>query len=274
MPQTEKKYLSTSKHYLSQKFWRLLRHIIPLQFWNWLYSLRQRLLLTKLKKQLHASLINCKNNNFNKEIINLNFKNSIINIEEDLLIEINKLSSLFNCHESDKAILHNYNFLYATLFYKSKNLIKDVMEIGTYKGASLKSWKEYFPKANIYGIDIDPDTVFEEERIKTMIADQNNLKSLALVNSTWKQKYDIIIDDGWHQPEASVYTMITFIPELKSKGIYVLEDIDQSKYKLFYEELAAILNKLGYYAEYIDLPKIVPATNSGYNYGVLVIVNI
>ncbi len=51
-------------------------------------------------------------------------------------------------------------------------------------------------------------------------------------------------------------------------------DIDQSKYKLFYEDLAIIFNKLGYYAEYIDLPKLVPATNSGYNYGVLVIVNI
>ena len=68
-----------------------------------------------------------------------------------------------------------------------------------------------------------------------MIADQNSLKSLDIVNSTWKQKYDIIIDDGWHQPEAAVYTMIAFIPELKTKGIYVLEDSDQSKYKLFYE---------------------------------------
>ena len=274
MLQIEKKYLSTSKHYLSQKFWRLLRHLIPLHFWNWLYSFRQRLLLNKLKKQLHASLINCKKYNSDKALINLNFKNAIVDKDESLLTEINKLSSLFNYHQSDKAILHNYNFLYATLFYKMKSLVQDVMEIGTYKGASLKSWKEYFPKANIYGIDIDPDTVFEEERIKTMIADQNKLMSLALVNSTWKQKYDIIIDDGWHQPEASVYTMIAFIPELKSNGIYVLEDIDQSKYKLFYEELAIILNKLGYYAEYIDLPKIVPATNSGYNYGVLVIVNI
>jgi hypothetical protein len=274
MPQTEKKYLSTSKHYLSQKFWRLLRHLIPLQFWNLLYSFRQRLLLNELKKQLFASLINSKNINTDKVISNSNFKNSIININETLLIEINKLNNLFNTYESDKAILHNYNYLYATLFYESKNIIKDVMEVGTYKGASLKSWKAYFPKANIYGIDIDPDTVFEEERIKTMIADQNSLKSLNIVNSTWKQKYDIIIDDGWHQPEASVYTMIAFIPELKTKGIYVLEDIDQSKYKLFYEEIAIIFNKLGYYAEYIDLPKLVPTTNSGYNYGVLVIVKI
>jgi len=274
MPQTEKKYLSTSKHYLSQKFWRLLRHLIPLQFWNLLYSFRQRLLLNKLKKQLFASLINSKNINTNKVISNSNFKNSIININETLLIEINKLNNLFNSYESDKAILHNYNYLYATLFYESKNNIEEVMEVGTYKGASLKSWKAYFPKANIYGIDIDPDTVFEEERIKTMIADQNSLKSLNTVNLTWKQKYDIIIDDGWHQPEASVYTMIAFIPELKTNGIYVLEDIDQSKYRLFYEELTIIFNKSGYYAEYIDLPKLVPATNSGYNYGVLVIVNI
>jgi 23S rRNA U2552 (ribose-2'-O)-methylase RlmE/FtsJ len=157
---------------------------------------------------------------------------------------------------------------------RDRNNTNDVLEVGTYKGASLKSWKSYFPKSKIYGIDIDPDTVFEEDRIKTMIADQNSLDSLSKVNSLWKQKYDVIIDDGWHQPQASVYTMIAFISELKPKGIYVLEDIDQANYKKFYEALAVIFRKFGYYAEYLDLPKIVPRTNSGYNYGVLVIENI
>jgi predicted O-methyltransferase YrrM len=276
MAQKEKKYLSTSKHYLSQKFWRFLRHIIPLKLWNALYAKRQKLILNDLKKQLENTLLQVRK----IDSINLNeslsskFKDTIVNRNDNLLSEINELKTLFNSFESDKAILHNYNYLYAALFSNFKNNTNDILEVGTYKGASLKSWKAYFIKSRIYGIDIDPDTVFEEDRIKTMIADQNSLDSLSIVNSLWKQKYDVIIDDGWHQPEASVYTMIAFISELKPKGIYVLEDIDQERYRKFYGELAVIFRKYGYYSEYIDLPKIVPPTNSGYNYGVLVIENI
>ena len=247
MPQTEKKYLSTSKHYLSQKFWRFLRHIIPLKLWNALYAKRQKLILNDLKKQLENTLHKVRkidSINLNESLIG-KFKDTIFNRNDCLLLEINELKNLFNSFESDKAILHNYNYLYAALFFNLKNNANDVLEVGTYKGASLKSWKAYFSKSMIYGIDIDPDTVFEEDRIKTMIADQNSLDSLSIVNSLWKQKYDVIIDYGWHQPEASVYTMIAFISELKPKGIYVLEDIDQEKYRKFYEELAVIFRKFG-----------------------------
>lgn len=181
------------------------------------------------------------------------------------------LEELFAKYESDKCVLHNYNYLYGALFGPIKDSATDVMEVGTYKGASLRSWKSYFSKANIYGIDIDPDTVFIEPRINTMIADQNNMESLNAVNMAWKQKYDVIVDDGWHQPEASVFTMLSFIPQLKKNGIYVLEDIDQKKYQSFYEDIAKAFNNYNYNAEYIDLPGCVPPTNSGYNYGVLVI---
>jgi len=107
---------------------------------------------------------------------------------------------LFNSFESDRAIIHNYNYLYEALFSNFKNNTNDVLEVGTYKGVSLKSWKAYFTKSKIYGINFDQDTVFEEDRIKTMIADQNKLESLSNVNTQWGKKYDIVIDDGWHQP--------------------------------------------------------------------------
>src|SRR5439155_43721 len=139
--------------------------------------------------------------------------------------------------------------------------------------ASLRAWKGYFSKADIYGIDIDPDTLFSEDRIHTMIADQLKLESLHQVNKAWKQGYDVIIDDGWHQPEASVFSMLVFIPQLRKKGIYVLEDIDQKKYKDFYLNIAGIFINGGYSAEYIDLPLVVPSTGARYGYGVLVIEN-
>ncbi len=275
MNQSKKKYLSTSKNYLSQKTWRLLRHILPVKMWSDLYSFRQRMLLKKLASLIYELVLKQNKTNGKKisDVYGGKIKDTLIANDSFTKQETNNLKVLFDKYDSDKSILHNYNYLYAVLFGKIKETANHIMEVGTYKGASLRSWKEYFPQADIYGIDIDPDAVFEEPRIHTMIADQNIMDSLDAVNRKWPQGYEVVIDDGWHQPEASIFTMIAFIPQLKKFGIYVLEDIDP-KYQVFYENIAQIFIEGGYYAEYIDFPSYVPPTDSGYRYGILVIENV
>ena len=184
MDHSQKKYLSTSKNYLSQKKWRILRHILPVKIWSYLYAFRQYLMLKKLK----ALILDLVSKQV-KDISNVNFSHPNSKIKDvllsnDILIkeETNVLKVLFDKYDSDKCVLHNYNYLYAVLFTKIKYTSKHIMEVGTYKGASLRSWKEYFINADIYGIDIDPDTVFEEQRIHTMIADQNIMESMNEVN--------------------------------------------------------------------------------------------
>ncbi len=272
MEQTNKRYLSTSKHYLSQKTWRFLRHVIPLGLWNFLYASRQRLLLKKLESLIADMVSQYRKSGSEKGENAGKIAAFIKGNGEALKKEAAILEKLFTEYESDKCILHNYNYLYGTLFKDIKDSASHVMEVGTYKGASLRSWKSYFTNAEIYGIDIDPDTILEEPRINTMLADQNKMDSLGNVNKTWQHKYDVIIDDGWHQPEASVFTMLAFVPQLGNGGIYVLEDIDQEKYHTFYKNIMNMFNESDdFYSEYIDLPACVPSTGSGYNYGVLVI---
>ena len=271
MSTKEQKFLSSSKHYLSQKFWRFLRNILPsVTLWNYLYGLRQVFLLKKMEK-IVMQLIDLTPEPKEPKSINLDVKR-VLSDDKSIHKEADELEKLFNKFDSDKAVLHNYNFLYSALFSNIRSSALNVMEIGTYKGASLRSWKNYFNKANIYGIDIDPDTLFTEDRIFTSLADQNSIKSLENINKEWNIDYDVIIDDGWHQPEASVFTMFAFLKKLKKGGIYVLEDIDQEKYMNFYKKLELIFNQSSKYsAEYIDYPKLVPPTNSGYLYGILLI---
>ena len=47
-------------------------------------------------------------------------------------------------------------------------------------GASLKSFKEFFGKAEIYGADIDANIKLDIEKIKTFVVDQRSVKSLNL----------------------------------------------------------------------------------------------
>jgi hypothetical protein len=153
------------------------------------------------------------------------------------------LASLFNKYGSDKD-RNGYSHLYSILFDHLKNNEMNVLEIGIgtmiqnapssmkgympdsyVPGASLRAWNDYFVNSKIYGADIQPDTQFEENNIKTFLCDSTNEDNVEYVIGTTGLKFDIIIDDGWHWDHAQISTLKNFFPYLKEGGIYVIEDI-------------------------------------------------
>lgn len=83
-------------------------------------------------------------------------------------------------------------------------------------GASLRVWRDYFFNANIYGADIDKDILFKEEKIKTFYVDQLDTKS---IKQMWAnigvENFDIIIEDGLHEPEANLNFFLILFLNLK-----------------------------------------------------------
>ena len=140
---------------------------------------------------------------------------------------------------TDKSI-HTYNGksyldIYEKHFVNIKEKVKTFVEIGVFNGKSLKMWKEYFPNAQIYGIDIDPRCKqFEEERIKILIGDQNDDEFLLNLKSEIGP-IDILLDDGSHITSHQIKTFEILIDNLNSGGFYAIEDLRNS-----YEEF---LNK-------------------------------
>jgi len=168
--------------------------------------------------------------------------------------ESTNLKNLFNENGTDKATIHNYHFLYDSLFRVHKDNKINVLEIGVYEGGSLKTWKEYFKLANIIGIDIDPETIFSDDRIQTFVSDQNSQDYLRQTAHNINRNFDVVIDDGWHQPEAAVNTLVTFLPRLNIGGFYVIEDLNLMHYQLFYTELAKLISsKKNFAAAVIDI---------------------
>ena len=176
--------------------------------------------------------------------------------------ELNKLCKKFGC---DKGSFdgyqkffswkpHSYTDLYYFLFSNQRFQIKKVFElgIGTNKvfnnqlkrkslpGASLRVWKNFFSKAIIFGADIDPNTLFEEDRIKTFKVDQFDSKS---IKEMWKKvkirDFDLIIDDGCHQFDGTINFFLNSINFLGSNGFYIIEDIfykDKERFIKFFEK--------------------------------------
>lgn len=148
---------------------------------------------------------------------------------------------------------HSYSSYYHSIFNLNRESIKFIFECGigtnnteiksnmtknAIPGASLRVWRDYFINASIYGADIDKNILFEEERIKTFFVDQLDTGS---IRSMWNiinvKQFDIIIDDGLHEPKANLNFFFNSFAKLKKNGIYIIEDVNNQNINYLQKEL-------------------------------------
>lgn len=101
-----------------------------------------------------------------------------------------------------------------------------LLEVGVWEGASLAMWERYFTKAKVYGADIDIERARYHNPARSFLWQMNqssepSLKNMALEIGPW----DIIIDDGSHDPKDQVLTFTTLWPYLNPGGAYAIEDL-------------------------------------------------
>lgn len=139
------------------------------------------------------------------------------------------LTELCERHRTDKCPFHhNYVAMYETLFSPLRNRPLRLLEIGVLSGASLRLWEDYFPSAEIVGLDIESKSQYDTPRIKTLVADQGKREDLAKVLAVTGGRFDVILDDGGHRMEQQQLSFGVLFPALKSGGLYIIEDIHTS----------------------------------------------
>jgi SAM-dependent methyltransferase len=95
----------------------------------------------------------------------------------------------------------------------------------TYRpGGSLRGWRNYFPRAEIVGVDVQPDTQFTDERIRTMICNSTDGAAVARCFDANAQ-FDIVIDDGSHEADDQIATLRNFWRMVRPGGFYFVEDV-------------------------------------------------
>ncbi len=160
-----------------------------------------------------------------------------------------ELTALFARHGTDKG-QNGYARTYSEIFAPYRERPVRLLEIGIgtltpgaessmyghdlpgYRpGASLRAWREYFPRAwLITGFDVQKDTQFSEERIETALCDSTSRTD---VDGFFRRGpcrsdqpiMDIIIDDGAHDGASQLATLQNLWPHLRPGGVFVLEDI-------------------------------------------------
>lgn len=147
-------------------------------------------------------------------------------------------------------IKHSYTPFYYKLLNGRRKSIRNVLEIGIgyyktmkdeeivydkglkryyHKGASLKMWRDFFPNAQIFGADIRPETLFEDERIKTYLCDERKKEDLEHLIAQTGSDIDLVIDDASHHVADQIFMAKTLLPLLDEGGICSIEDVAHSK---------------------------------------------
>src|SRR3974390_876115 len=132
-------------------------------------------------------------------------------------------------HRTDKQKHSFAGFGYMTVYQKYFNPIRNdvysVLELGVLNGSSLRVWRDYFHRAEGWGVDIDPRTKQDYgDRIHVVIGSQTDHWAIDQVAPGLN--LDIVIDDGSHVVDHMVESFKLLWPRVASKGFYVIEDLE------------------------------------------------
>lgn len=140
---------------------------------------------------------------------------------------MSKLCDIANKYGTDKCPTHrglrpghSYTPFYDSLL--DGMTPKTLLEIGIEVGGSLRMWRDYFPSATIIGIDINPKWIFHEDRIRTFICDPTKGLKKEVADLA---PFDIINDDGSHDPHDQINAFKVLYPLLSPGGHYIIEDV-------------------------------------------------
>lgn len=122
-------------------------------------------------------------------------------------------------HGTDKAATHLYMGNYEK--YLSELIDKEfvLLEIGVGNGSSISMWRELFPKAKIYGIDINEDCAGEGIFIGSQIDTDFLDKVLAEIGTPL-----VCIDDASHHAPKTIQTFEYLFPKIAKGGYFFVED--------------------------------------------------
>jgi len=147
------------------------------------------------------------------------------------------LTQLANYYASDKGTVapptgHHGPRLHFTPEYERhfkaiRNNPITLLEIGVGSGPSLQMWYKYFPNATIHAIDVHNQSVHNNDRVTTHVADQSKREDLKRVMDL-VGPVDLIIDDGSHIIDHQQISLGFLYPYLKPGGQYWIEDLHTS----------------------------------------------
>jgi hypothetical protein len=93
----------------------------------------------------------------------------------------------------------------------------------TAKAPSLRVWRDYFPKAKLFGFDIDDFSMVKIPNCTIVRGDSSSREDLRGLGELGP--FDIVIEDASHASHHQQITLAALFPFMKSGGLFCIEDL-------------------------------------------------
>ena len=157
---------------------------------------------------------------------------------------------------------HDYLRHYEKLFEPIRHKPIRFLEIGVEFGLSARMWTEYFPNAEIHGVDITDHNV-RMPRFTFHQLDQRSLKEWITFLDRNDGRWDVIIDDGCHHTSGIATSFGILWHRLASLGVYCVEDLmcgyhascDEPGWPRQVEWLKSLVDEMNAQTKYVNTPE-------------------
>jgi hypothetical protein len=140
-------------------------------------------------------------------------------------ISLDDLALRYGADKSSK--VHHYTRAYERHFAHWRNEPIRLLEIGAGDGSSLRMWRAYFPRAQLYTLDIKGCPGLDGLGITVFTGSQSDDEFLEKVAASTRP-LDVVIDDGSHRWSEQIGSFKIFYPRIQPGGYYVIEDLHTS----------------------------------------------
>lgn len=164
-------------------------------------------------------------------------------------------------HATDKARVHRttatqghgYMDIYERMLSSAR--IGSVLELGIDQGASLRTWCDIWPDAQIIGVD-RLDREYEVDRAIVRLGDAADAQFVDAIGRQYGP-FDVIVDDASHDPKQVIVSFRALFGHLRHGGWYFIED-------LYWPQVMATLPELTHQAvkEFRIIPDAIAANRN------------
>lgn len=134
-------------------------------------------------------------------------------------------------YKSDKGDIHSYLPVYEEILAPYRYTAKNILEIGVFRGDSLRLWDSYF-SGEVHGIDCSETPHDGMADLRPMInSGKHNIHILdgtsqeAIEKEFGDTKWDIVLDDSNHDIAAQVQTINIFKNRMTENSLLIIEDV-------------------------------------------------
>lgn len=135
---------------------------------------------------------------------------------------------------------HNYAVHYDRYFTPLREEEIKVLEIGVGSGPSIQAWLEYFPRAQVFGVDkVNTTNKWNTVKANThprytfVTGDQSDPTFWKCFVADYGTDWGVIIDDGGHYADQIITSFNSMWPHIMKAGLYCIEDLLTAYGELF-----------------------------------------